>query len=139
MDTVNEILETIVKFLSGLNGLPGFVLIYLLCLGFGFLLKKISRFPNDAIPVVIVLIGAILNMLIAEANDETKTPFRIWLVRNFVLGCLYGLLAWATHANRRRIPLVKRFFAQDPPTNPEAFKIADHPECRPPTSIPPNK
>ena len=112
IEAFNEFLTQLVEVLAKLNGLPGFALVFLLCLGFGFLLKTISRFPNEAIPLAVVLMGAIFNTLLADPKADTL-PFRLWLFKNVVVGALVGLAAWGVHHNRTRIPLLKKFFEEE--------------------------
>lgn len=119
-DTLNETLKFITDTLGQLYGLPGYVLVYLLCLGLGFALKKSKWFPNEGIPLTIILVGAVFTCLIADPRGDTL-PLRVWIVKNVVFGALIGIAAWATHANRRRIPFIKRFFKDDGNSDPAAF------------------
>lgn len=91
LDSIN----TTSEWLSKLYGLPGYVLVFLICLGIGYMLKQ-SRFPNDGIPVAVFLCGISLNMLIADPMADNFT-IRVWLVKNGVIGGIIGTVAWLAH------------------------------------------
>lgn len=87
-------IDTIIQWSNQLLGLPSAALTVLLCLAFGWLLKSIKRFPNDAIPVAVVLFGIAFFMLVAPYEG---TPMRIIVARNFGVGLLLGSASWALH------------------------------------------
>lgn len=108
VEILNKFLLDISNLLGSLYGLPGFVSVYVFCLGFGFALKRTHWFPNDAIPLIVILWGSVWNALIADSRGEL--PIRVWIVKNIVFGAVIGFLAWLTHYNRRKIPLLKGLF-----------------------------
>lgn len=112
METLNSLLTQLVDLLARLGGLPGFAMVFLFCLVTGFVLKRISRFPNNGIPVAVVLAGMVLNSLIADPRTDAL-PFRVWIVKNILFGGIIGFLAWLAHNQRRRIPIVKNFIGDD--------------------------
>ncbi len=115
MNELNDAITKMVDILGRLNGLPGYALVFLLCLGMGFLLKTVTRFPNDAIPLAVVLMGAIFNSLIADTKAD-NIPFRLWIFKNAIVGAIVGLCAWGIHKNRYRIPILKNFFKPEDQT-----------------------
>src|SRR5512138_1274530 len=94
MDTIETYIDQAVDLLQKLEGAPAILLIALLCLSAGYALRFWKKFPNDAIPVVVMLLGATY-ALIADANNDT--PLRVWMVRNVVVGLIIGFLTWVAH------------------------------------------
>ena len=89
-------MKDISEFLSSLWGLPGAVLTTLLCVAVGYALKRFKRYPNDAIPLTIMLLGAGINTLLADPMTPPLT-MRLWLGKNMVIGFIAGAGAWLTH------------------------------------------
>jgi len=105
---MNETLDGISAMLGKLYGLPGYMLVCVACFIAGYLLKKSAWFQNQGIPWVVVLLGGVLNPMIADPTSDT-TPFRIWLIKNAVIGLACGLLTWLGHNQ-----IVKRFESDEP-------------------------
>lgn len=115
MDTANQILTFITDLLGKLYGAPGAVLCLLASLGFGWLLKGAKKFPNDAIPYVVVLFACVLNMVLADPRADTL-PLRLWVAKNFAVGLIIGVIAWQLHHRWLRqiedkIPFLKGWLA----------------------------
>lgn len=96
IDTFDKYLDQSVHLLGKLNGLPGYVLVFLWCIAFGYAMRAYNKFPNDAIPFAVILWGCIWNGMIADAAAD-DLPLRIWLVKNVVVGGIIGLIAWGVH------------------------------------------
>ena len=94
-DLLENSLDQITHSLQSLAGAPASTLIIIGCIILGFVLKRIKIFPNDAIPVVVVLTGAVLYPLIAD--DRNDLPLRVWIIRNALLGLAHGFAAWLIH------------------------------------------
>jgi hypothetical protein len=94
LNSIDSTVDSIVSTLAKLNGLPGYALVTLACLVFGYLLKALPRFPNGGIPLAVVMAGAVLNGLIAEVD---AVPFRIWIVKNAIVGGVCGFIAFLSH------------------------------------------
>lgn len=92
MDWLNGILS----YLDKLEGLPAAALIFLACIALGYMLRFIKPFPNSAIPVVVILFGALSMLFLADARPTTM-PARIWTVRNLLVGLIIGFAAWIAH------------------------------------------
>lgn len=110
METLNDWLNSATEMLGKLNGAPGYVLVFVSCIALGYVLRNVKRFPNDGIPVAIMLWGGMFNMLIA--HDE-PIALRIWIARNLILGVIIGVAAWLIHKYgisklEDRIPWFKR-------------------------------
>lgn len=104
-------IDQISKFGAGLFGVSGFTLTVLFCFLLGFALKRLSFVPNSRIPTIIIFTGMLLGVLLAD----TLTPpmhFRLWLVKNGVIGGLAGGVSWFIHANRMKIPILKTIIAK---------------------------
>lgn len=119
-DSLEEMLRWVTDTLGKLYGLPGYVLVFLLCLVAGFVLKRSRWFPNDGIPLTVICLGGLVNSLIADPKADTL-PLRIWVVKNVVVGLIIGFAAWQAHAQRRKIPGLKRFFPESSDSDPQAF------------------
>ena len=96
MNQVNEWINELVEALNALYGLPGIALVALFCLLVGYALKLCKRFPNEGIPLVLVILGGALLPLISDFRGS-PLPLRIWLVRNVLVGMLIGLCTWLAH------------------------------------------
>lgn len=115
METINDAINQISQLGSKLNGLSGFSLTVLFCLLLGFVIKLIPTIPNSRIPTVIMFAGMLLGMLLADPRAD-ELPFRVWLMKNAVIGGLAGGVAWFIHANRHKIPILKQivgYFTED--------------------------
>lgn len=93
-----ETLDQILSYLDRLEGLSAVALVFLSCIVVGYAWRFIhfKWFPNDAIPVVCIVWGAFAMSLIADAR-ASNMPFRVWFVRNIMVGGIIGLAAWAVH------------------------------------------
>lgn len=89
-------IEDISQFLGKLWGLPGYVLVLLFAAVSCRVLRNIKSFPNDGIPVVAVLIGMVLNGLIADPASDSLS-YRQWIVKNAVVGGIIGYIAFFAH------------------------------------------
>lgn len=93
--------ESIDKALSVLNqiqGLPAVALVFVSCIVIGYAWKFIPAkwFPNEAIPVIVILWGAFCQSMLADARVSSM-PLRVWIVRNVLVGLAIGFIAWMTH------------------------------------------
>lgn len=89
-------MDQILQLNDKLMGLPGGVLVFIVCIGTGYAVKLTERVHNSAIPIVVMLTGVILFALISpEKTDDA--PIRIWLVKNICVGWIIGFAAWMSH------------------------------------------
>lgn len=105
MDTLKEIFD----LLHTLYGLPGYVLVYLSCIAFGYLAKAVKFVPNDKIPLLIFLWGTVWNLLLADAKAPDAS-LRLWVARNLMIGFLIAGVAWWTHARYLKKWIDARWF-----------------------------
>lgn len=116
MEALQNDVQSLSEFLQKLYGLPAPVLIVASCFVLGFLLKRVPKFPNAAIPWIVVLTGMILNPLIASSQDNLFEDLpRVWQIKCTLIGGLYGFAEWVFHNQ-----IVKRVFGNDgtPNNNP---------------------
>jgi hypothetical protein len=122
IDQLDTYLEHASTILGKLYGAPGYVLVLLTCLAIGYFLKGLKRFPNDAIPWVVVIWGCAFNMLIADPLADGFT-IRIWLCKNFLVGIGIGVGAWVFHNQilariEDKIPFLNRIISDKTPADP---------------------
>lgn len=94
---MESVIESFSKFINSFYSAPGYVLVAATCIIFGYALRLVKKFPNEGIPFACVLIGMILTPLVDEAEGVTKATFRIWLLRNIMIGGIVGAIAWGAH------------------------------------------
>lgn len=118
IESLNTWLEQIVTVLSKLYGLPGYALVFLFCIVAGYVVKALPNIPNNVIPWMLVGIGPVLNMLIADTRAD-DFPIRIWIVKNFVIGFLISGAALWFHRKYLK-PMEERLglFQAEPPAEP---------------------
>lgn len=121
MDWITELNDQLI-------GAPAVALVVLGCIAIGYALRLARKFPNDAIPLTVIIAGSALFMLLAP--DRTNgMQMRVWLTRNFLIGLILGFLAWRIHARglkqlEDKIPFLKGILSTDaeaappPPPNP---------------------
>ncbi len=110
MNSVESILETVTDYLQKLEGAPAIILVALSAIVLGYVLKRFKTFPNDAIPIVVILWGGVVYPLIADANNDLT--LRVWLVRNVTIGLITGFVAWIFH-NKILKRYLDRFIVKD--------------------------
>lgn len=98
-------------FIGGLYGLGGAALTGISSIVVGYVFRSIKRFPNSAIPVVVVIYAGFANPFLADPYAPPQT-MRLWLAKNAVVGIIMGFLAWKLHKNvlqkwEDKIPFLK--------------------------------
>ena len=96
MNEIDTFIETFVDKVQQLEGAPAALLVLLICLIFGYVLKFVKSFPNRGIPLAVILCGGPMKLVLSEFYKD-QTPLRIWIVRNLVIGCCIGFVAWLLH------------------------------------------
>jgi hypothetical protein len=107
MDSLNSLLTNLDK----IQGLSAVALVFFSCIAVGYALRFIKQFPNEGIPVVVILWGALAMMLVADARP-TIMPARIWTTRNLLVGLVIGAAAWFAH--KLIITRIESFFGAKP-------------------------
>lgn len=93
---MTEFIDKAVSWLNQLYGLPAGLLVLCTCIVVGYGLKFWKAFPNQAIPLVVILFGGLMMSLIADSRT-TSQPLRVWIVRNIGVGLILGTVAWIIH------------------------------------------
>lgn len=117
MQTLNEAIEAFIGILNKLDSIPATGIILLVCLFAGWFLKGWPWFPNNAIPVVVILIGTLGNTLLFDFRGSTL-PLRICIIKAAGWGFILGVLAWQAHDKLLRhiedkIPFLKGWIKDD--------------------------
>jgi len=93
---VNQIVGQTNHYLDQLASAPSLLLVLLSCLIIGWVLKALPKFPNAAIPMVVVLAGVILVMLVQPERPATLSV-RVFRTRGAMIGLIIGFASWALH------------------------------------------
>jgi hypothetical protein len=123
MEQLNDTITQIVEMLGKLYGLPAFGLVFIVCLAVGYGLRLWKKFPNDGIPLAVILCGPVFLPLIADPAADS-IPWRIWFFKNFLIGLIVGVAAWVAHNKllskfEDKIPFLgDKLAAVDAPPNP---------------------
>lgn len=132
--------EEIFRWLNGLYGVPKVVLVFILCIAFGWMMKKSPWIPNQRIAFYVCLIGALFLPLLSDFKASDIQSVRVFIATNLTIGFITG--AAATLAYRL---VIKRILAKfgdgngdnsDPPFPlPDGSNVADPKEriVNPPT------
>lgn len=95
MDT----LESFLNILDRIEGLPAIALVAFTCIIVGYVWRfiRLKWFPNEVIPIIVMLWGAFFFSFIADPR-ATNVPVRVWFVRNVLIGIIVGFVSWMFHA-----------------------------------------
>lgn len=91
-----ESIDKIIGYLNQLYGLPAVALVAFSCVAVGYVLRTVKRFPNDGIPLAVILWGAIAMSLVADARANNMS-LRVWICRNVLVGLVVGFASWMLH------------------------------------------
>jgi hypothetical protein len=95
MNSIETALDQATTLLEKLYGLPAIALVLVSCIFLGYILRVITIFPNKGIPLAVILWGGVFFPAIADATSNF--PFRVWLIRNLLMGLMIGVVAWLLH------------------------------------------
>lgn len=96
INQVDSWLASLNSLLAKLWGLPYLSMVFILCFFVGLFLRYNKRFPNDAVPFIVIICGGVFAPLLADPRADTL-PLRIWVAKNIVLGVVIGIVTWITH------------------------------------------
>lgn len=88
--------QEILDYIEHVNRLSASALTVCVCISAGYALRFIKKFPNDGIPLAVILTGGIMMMLLADARVETIS-IRLWIARSISVGLVLGTLSWFLH------------------------------------------
>jgi len=80
-----------------LDGAPVWLLVVIFSLCVGYTLKWIKRFPNNLIPLPVVLGAALANSILMSAVRPPGVAFLAWATRQFIVGLVLGFVTWLLH------------------------------------------
>jgi len=89
---MQELIDSLDKILTLSNS----AMVFGGCLVLGYVFRFIKKFPNDAIPIIVILNGAILMTLLADKREPVVTA-HVWATRHMVAGAIIGFVAWMAH------------------------------------------
>lgn len=129
-------MNTLLQINESLAHAPAGVIAMLFAIAFGYVLKASALFPNNRIPIVVVPTTASFYALIQLCADMIEQKPHAWLyfVFNFVLGFVYGAIAWLLHAQILRRFLDPKLFNDDGST-----KFFNKSDVAPPADKPSDK
>ena len=115
-------MNEITSYIKQAQNMPGWALAALFVIALGYVLRRIKSFPNDGIPAICLLVGAILTLLLAPPAPAEFKAFQ-WRLTNFIIGGVVGLLGWQLHAQilkrlEDKFPFLKNLLAGADETNP---------------------
>lgn len=90
----NDTFNWLVTWNNKLLGAPSGVLVVVLLFLFDSVLYYAEFFPNRNIPVFSIVVGGLIYSLICVRPVDASLPLRVWVVKNIVLGCIFGAAAW---------------------------------------------
>jgi len=127
------IVDRISSFVDHIYGYPSWLIVALGCLILGFCLKRLSKFPNEAIPLAVITFGGIFMTMMAPDHPSAVSALR-WKATNFILGIIIGAGVWLFH-NRIWKAFIARYpfiGSLVPSFNTDQFKKGDvKPACQP--------
>lgn len=129
-------MDTLLRINETLAHAPAGVIAMLFAIAFGYVLKVSAFFPNNRIPAVVVPTTALLFALIQLCADmiEEKPHAPFYFIFNFMLGFVYGTLAWGFHAQILRRFVDIRLFNDDGST--KFLRRQDVPQSKPTDKTP---
>lgn len=85
---------------------PAGVIAMLFAIALGYMLKATVIIPNNRIPLFVLPVTAVLFALIQLCADKLagKEHASLYLLINFMVGFIFGFIAWLLHAQ-----ILKRF------------------------------
>lgn len=100
---MTDYIDQIVSALNKLYGLPAVALVAFSCIVVGYIIRYVRSIDNSAIPVVVILWGALAMSLVADSRANNMS-LRVWVVRNILVGLAIGFISWMAHRY-----VIKRF------------------------------
>lgn len=101
-------IDDLKRYFEAASNLPWWILCAAFTFAVGLALRRWEKFPNQAIPSVLLALCAILTMLLAPAAPAGTKLFQ-WRLTNFIIGGVIGFLVWGFHA-----AILKRLAAKWP-------------------------
>lgn len=94
---MNDWFTSALEFLDSLWRVPGLALVALSCIVFGYVLRLIKKFPNDAIPLAVIFWAIIATWFLAPPRAPEDAVLA-WRARQILVGMIVGYGTWMFHA-----------------------------------------
>ena len=88
--------ETLFSELTKIQSWPTVALVLAFVVIVGYCFRFWRSFPNQAIPTIVILTGAVAMMLLAPERPASVSA-RVWHSRNCIVGLIIGFIAWVGH------------------------------------------
>ena len=102
-------MNTLLKINDQLLNAPAGVLVILFAIALGYILKISAFFPNNRIPLAVVLACAVVFPVLLFAVDKAEAN----IPRNIILGFILGFIAWTFHAQILKRWIDPKFFDEN--------------------------
>jgi len=108
-------MNTLLQLNDTLAHAPAGVIAMLFAIALGYMLKATALFPNNRIPLIVLPVTAVLFALIQFCADKLagKQHAALYLLINFMIGFIFGFIAWILHAQILKRWLDPRIFNDD--------------------------
>jgi len=108
-------MNSLLQFNDSLAHAPAGVIAMLFAIALGYMLKASSLVSNNRIPLFVLPVTAILFSLIQFCADKiaAKDHAYLYLLINFMVGFIFGFIAWILHAQILKRFLDPRIFNDD--------------------------
>lgn len=95
--------------INELQGAPVWLIVALLSIILGYMLKIAKWFPNQKIPLVVILVAAAANIALMFPFHNKGDLWIPWSIRQLTIGLAIGFSAWIFHR-----AVLKRFESKFP-------------------------
>ncbi len=131
---MNIDLEKMVQWLNALYGMPKIGVVFIFCLAFGMVVKKLSFIHNSAIPLLVPMAGTIALPLLSDWPDSAAKTVMHFIFLNMVIGFIVGVAATMFHRYALK-PLLTKISGGKNEEDTQYFPDK-RPPCEPPASEP---
>jgi len=116
--------KDLTDFLASLGGAPGYVLTLLISVVGCYIVRALRHVPNEAMPTIVTLWGALWNLLLADPWSPPAS-IRLWVAKNIGIGLIIGFVGWLLHKK-----VMKRLNVTNGDSDPRAF-VKEPPAAKP--------
>ena len=81
------------EFINSLGGLPKGSLVFLWCIAFGFVMKRLRWVDNRSIPLFVILWGCVWLPALSDFRSSPIETVRIYIFSQIAVGGIVGLLS----------------------------------------------
>lgn len=127
---MNLDLQQIIGWLNSLYGMPKVGLVFIFCLAFGFILKRVKPLDNSAIPGYVALWGGVWLPALSDWPNSSAKNVTQFILLNIAIGFIVGTAATLLHRWAFK-PLLAKLGVRNGDT--KTFKKSDFPDSKPTT------